>query len=171
MFNRAGFNLLTFNVPVSNFVLCSANLSGTGFMSASANYEIVVSCNMDGTGTLELTVSQDGKAVLSGIGNLSVYAVKEVFSGANLSGSGSITADPSAYIVQSITFTGSFDTGDVITIDTDKLTLKQNGVNATNKITAGDFFNLRPGVNTIKYTDEAGSRSIKIVVAKRDRWL
>lgn len=171
MFNTGGFNLINFNLPVNNFIFAQASLAGVGELSASAKYEIIAAIGLEGSGTLSLTVSQGGEAALSGVGEISAIALKELYANLTLAGMGEMIADANAYLVENLTFTGTFATNDIIIIDSDNLTIKLNGVNAMTKITGGDYFNLKPGINAIKYSDASGSRTIKIEVKKRDRWL
>lgn len=171
MFNVGAFNLINFNLPVNNFVYGQGSLAGIGEITADAKYEIIAAIGLNGVGTLSLTISQGGEVVMSGVGELSAAAFKELFIQLALAGIGELSAEANAYIVESLTFTGAFAANNIIVIDSDNFTIKLNGVNVMTELTAGDFFNLKSGTNTIKYTDAEGSRTVKIDVKKRDRWL
>lgn len=67
-----------------------------------------------------------------------------------------------------ITFTGTLAAGQTVCINTRDYTVKNNGVNAIADF-SGDFPLIFPGTNWVVYTDAEGSRTIRLVVSKRDR--
>lgn len=67
-----------------------------------------------------------------------------------------------------ITFTGTLAAGETVCINTRDYTVKNNGVNAIADF-SGDFPSIFPGTNWVIYTDSEGSRTLRIVVSKRDR--
>jgi hypothetical protein len=72
--------------------------------------------------------------------------------------------------IESLTFTfsGTLVAGKTICIDGRDFTVKNGGVNAIADFT-GDFPSIFPGTNEVVYTDDEGSRTVQIVVTKRDR--
>jgi hypothetical protein len=67
-----------------------------------------------------------------------------------------------------ITFTGTLAAGKTVCINTRDFTVKNDGVNAIADF-SGDFPTIFPGTNWVVYTDTEGSRTVRIVVSKRDR--
>lgn len=67
-----------------------------------------------------------------------------------------------------ITFTGTLVAGKTVCINTRDYTVKNDGVNAIADF-SGDFPTMFPGTNWVIYTDTEGSRTVRIVVSKRDR--
>jgi len=67
-----------------------------------------------------------------------------------------------------ITFTGTLAAGKTVCINTRDYTVKNDGVNAIADF-SGDFPTIFPGTNWVVYTDTEGSRTVRIVVSKRDR--
>ena len=65
-------------------------------------------------------------------------------------------------------YTGTIAPGETVCIDGRLFTVKLDGVNAVENFT-GKYPTLFPGTNWVVYTDSEGSRTIKIVVYKRDR--
>lgn len=66
------------------------------------------------------------------------------------------------------TFSGTLAPGKTLCIDSRDFTVKNDGVNAIANF-SGDFPTIFPGSNWVIYTDAEGSRTIQIVVSKRDR--
>lgn len=67
-----------------------------------------------------------------------------------------------------ITFTGTLAAGKTVCINTRDYTVKNDGVNAIADF-SGDFPSIFPGTNWVIYTDSEGSRTLRIIVSKRDR--
>lgn len=66
------------------------------------------------------------------------------------------------------TFSGTLAAGKTLCIDKNDFTVKNDGANAMVGFT-GDFPAMLPGENTVFYTDALGSRTVTIVVSKKDR--
>jgi hypothetical protein len=66
------------------------------------------------------------------------------------------------------TFSGSLAAGKTLCINMRDFTVKNDGVNAIANFT-GDFPSIFPGTNWVIYTDSEGSRTLRLVVSKRDR--
>jgi len=71
-------------------------------------------------------------------------------------------------VTQSFTYSGSLAAGKVLVIDSNDLTVENDGTNDLAHFT-GDFPCIFPGANTITYTDSEGSRTMKITVARNER--
>lgn len=67
----------------------------------------------------------------------------------------------------------NLEPGDEIVIDTDKMTVTLNGTNAMKYVSddSDTDLTLLNGVNTIIYSDNAGSRAVNIDIIWKDRWL
>ncbi len=66
------------------------------------------------------------------------------------------------------TYTGTLAAGKVLVIDSNDLTVENDGTNDLAH-SSGDFPFIFPGANTITYTDSAGSRTMKITVIREER--
>ena len=170
MFNGTKFNLTAFNIQTDVYSLAQALLSGLGAIYPSAKIEAAAQTLLSGLGTIHLALTEEGQILMSGMGGLSAEALKELLAETLLSGVGSVYPTASKYEVKSITVTGDFAVGDTIIIDMDKFTVTLNGANALSSIT-NDFFNLDVGENEITYTDSSSSRTVKLTVVYRDRWV
>jgi hypothetical protein len=151
-------------------IFVSTLLSGLGSIYPSASNILGAASYMPGLGTLSLTLSEKGEALLSGNGAIYAEGFKELYGQTLLEGLGSIYPNASKYEVSALTFTGTFSAGETIVIDMDKFTVKHNGANALNEMT-GDFFNLLDGETEIIYTDTSSTRTIGITFVYRDRWV
>jgi len=67
-----------------------------------------------------------------------------------------------------ITYTGTLAVGATISFDTNDHTVVKTGVNAIDGFD-GEFVWMYPGTNQLVYTDTESSRSVRIVVTKKDR--
>ena len=67
-------------------------------------------------------------------------------------------------------FTGAFAPGDEVKINTKTMQVTLNGVNALH-LTDGAFPILTPGAQELVYMDNEGTRSVRITVQWRDKWL
>ncbi|WP_068616615.1 phage distal tail protein [Paenibacillus tuaregi] len=173
MFNRASpFNRLTYNRPLTVFVYGSATLHGSGGMTAAANVDMTGSARLEGEGSLSADFVREivFAARMDAESSMSVSFIRERMQSAVLHGIGTLKANGSRYHVDEITFTGPFKPGDKIVIDSGKMTITQNGVNALSLL-AGDFFDLNLGNNELTYTDPETGRDILIRISYRDKYL
>ncbi len=171
MFNQSGFNRTAFNAPAIIDLPVAAHLSGAGTLNASTIVEVTASAHLTGAGALQADFIREilDTATLSGEGTLQAGSLRERLAAVLLSGHGTWAANGMRYQVRTLRFTGDFSPGDRIEIDM-KGRILLNGANAYS-LKQGDFFSLTPGENTITYEDDAGSRSVRIRVTHRDRWL
>ena len=68
-------------------------------------------------------------------------------------------------------FSGSFEPGDVVTINSKTLEVTLNGENALHRVGKRNWPVVRPGDQEIVYTDDEGERKVTIRVVWKDRWL
>jgi hypothetical protein len=78
--------------------------------------------------------------------------------------------DAARFHVDEMVITGDFAPGDKIVIDSDALKLTKNGTNALH-LMQGDFFDINPGENEVTVTDDQSSRSVRIRMTHRDRFV
>lgn len=67
-------------------------------------------------------------------------------------------------------FIGSFEPGDVVRINSDKMQVTLNDGNALHLV-EGDFPMLRPGEQELIYIDEEGVRKVRARIRWKARWL
>jgi hypothetical protein len=111
-----------------------------------------------------------GDAELAALGTTELTGIRITFGEATLSGLGEATLAGIRVEVREIEFTGSFAVGDTIVIDMEEMTITLNGSNAMH-LMEGDFFGLIPGDNTLTYTDNEGSRTVRLMVTRKGRWM
>jgi hypothetical protein len=70
-----------------------------------------------------------------------------------------------------IEFIGPFAPGDVVTINSRTLEVTLNGENALHLTGKDDFPTVRPGEQVLTYADEEGSRTVRVKIRWKDRWL
>jgi phage-related protein len=75
-----------------------------------------------------------------------------------------------AYVAQSLGYTGTLSSGDVLEIDCDKMTVKLNGVNVRANLT-GVFPLLYAGANVLRWSDDDEDRDVDLEVKHRPRYL
>lgn|GEM_PF-1275506 len=172
MFNRSPFNRMSYNRPFSIEIYLHSTLHGNGELTASLNLELALSSQLDGIGELIASyIREIAFAVqLSGEGTLDVDVIRERLMSVQLDGNGELRGTLSRFHVTYLEYTGDFDPGDKIVIDSNRMTIKKNGVNVIHEMD-GDFFDLNFGENELIYKDEESGRSILIRVTHRDKFL
>lgn len=73
-------------------------------------------------------------------------------------------------LIQTLMVNAVIQPGDIVEIDTARMTVKVNGVNAL-QFVEGDFFSLLPGENHLEYQDSETQRNVQIITRHRPRWL
>ena len=68
-------------------------------------------------------------------------------------------------------FIGPFAPGDVVTINSRTLEVTLNGENALHLTGKDNFPTVRPGEQVLTYADEEGSRTVRVKIRWKDRWL
>ena len=71
---------------------------------------------------------------------------------------------------QSMVYTGSLASSDVLIFDTEKFTLKKNGVNALVQF-EGIFTDLEPGSNSVVIKSNTATRTLLVKVQYKNRWV
>lgn len=170
MFNKGTFNRQGFNRSGDTFILIAATLSGTGNVEAVTAIETTLQASLEGSGGLDFRITDAISAHLTGEGGLHAAYVREIKAESHMSGLGTISVNGNRYTIKHIEFEGDFEPGDKITIDSDRISASKNGVNILEEL-EGIPFNLQVGVNKITYQDGAETRSVRIIVTRRDRWL
>ncbi len=69
-----------------------------------------------------------------------------------------------------VDYLGDFGPGDIVTIDSRTLEVRLNEGNALH-LYRGGFLSFTPGEQEIVYMDEEGSRSVRILIRWRNKWL
>ena len=139
---------------------------GTGDLQDVIRLSGQGSIQVSGTGLVSIT------ALLSGSGNVEASGEGTLSNPVFLSGSGQVQVSGSGdlFIYAEITFTfgGPLAAGKTVIVDTNDFTVLNDGVNAIASLT-GDFPIIYPGKNQVVYTDDEGSRTVKVTVFKKDR--
>lgn len=171
-----GFNQTPFNIPAggSNIVEFAASLRGSSRVESEASVKASGSSAMYGSARIEAIYSRTITATPSemhGSARVESRYMRYINGAAALHGAARLVSAPRKFRRGIITFTGSFPPGSEIVIDLKTLIVTQDRVNALRRIT-GDLRMLRlmPGRNVVRYTDNAGSRQIRIRVTHKDRF-
>ncbi|MFW5438735.1 phage distal tail protein [Paenibacillus apiarius] len=172
MFNRSKFNRMPFNRVFSVDVTASITMQGVGTLEMYANLDMTATVQMDGIGEMIADAIRErfGSLDLHGIGELSVDAIRERFGSAIMNGIGTMEVNGARFRVDILEFNGEFKPGDRIIIDSKKLKMTLNNLNAL-PMMQGDFFDLSLGKNEITYSDDQVDRSILIRVTYRERFV
>lgn len=172
MFNRGSFNRLSFNRPYITDILFSASLSGSGSIQAVENMNMAFILNVSGVGSLATNFTQE--IILNyqdhGLGSSSFEFIREKLLTFFNSGIGSIVSNFSRFHLYLIQYTGDLAPGDKVVIDSKKMTITKNGVNVYSQM-QGDFFDIQPGQNTVKYSDNETGRTVLMRVKNADKYL
>lgn len=172
MFNQGAFNQMPFNRPFSVDVYASFVLDSGGDMFVSGIAEMHGAFMLQSELQTLFSALQDkiGSFLIESTAELSASAVRERYGAFVINCTGELSVVAGRNRVEFIEFTGDFAPGDNIVIDSDKMTFLINGQNALH-LMEGDFLNLRPGENTLTYTDQGTGRTVKMKIEHRDRWV
>lgn len=172
MFNRSAFNRSAFNQPAVIFVYGQITIPGVGEITVSGSVEAYPALTMDGAGEIQFDAIRElhFSATLEAVGELNADAIRERISALVLDAFGSMTVAANRFHVDYIEFTGNFNPGDRIVIDSKKLKMTLNNANALH-LMQGDFFDLNLGSNELVYTDPETARSILIRFTHRDKFV
>lgn len=172
MFNRSGFNRLAFSRPYELIVNLSVVMDGIGELISHANVDYQASLSLDGVGEFSASAIRElfSSIQMYGVGELQLESIRERFATIVMNGLGTLGLNAKKYHIDSIRFTGDFNPGDRIEIDSKKLKILKNGVNISG-LMQGDFFDLNTGINNVNYTDTETGRSVLFRVSYRDKFL
>lgn len=177
------FNEIEFNTGGGvNIIDMSAHLSGGAQMYTKRDgdeYELEYSMEMSLSSEMsgEARVNADflreyvlEALPMSGEAQVQVDFVREMRFSSQMSGEARVDAAASRYHVDYIEFEDNFSPGDQIIIDSGTFRITRNGQNVSHLYT-GDFLQLNPGVNTLRWTDPESSRTVLFRITHRDRFL
>lgn len=172
MFNRAGYNQIEFNTTSNTDVNLYVTLSAEAGMESGFNALFNLTFAASGDSSVKTSMLRQIVVFgnLSADGTITSNEMRVIALSRRLSALSGIEAALVQLRVEEIEFMGDFSPGDVIVIDMQNLTCTVNGTNVLHLINL-DQFNLRPGNNELTFQDEAGTRTLQIMVTHRDRWL
>jgi hypothetical protein len=165
------FNRLRFNRSNNDRFSLPA-LHGLGGLDISSTVELVGGIQWDGVGTLAIQSIREKLSSINwnGEGGLIVAVRRDLKGGVQWHGLGTLHVSARRYRARQITFTGDFNPGDNIVIDSKKMKITKNGLNAFS-LMQGDFFDITPGGNVIIYSDGETLRTIDFRATFREKFL
>lgn len=107
---------------------------------------------------------------MSGISTVDVNYIRERLFSAGMHGIAKMIAGYSRYTIKKFEYTGNLLPGDMLIVDMDRMTVVRNNENAL-KYFEGDFFELAPEWNEIRYKDTESDRNVMLLTRYKDRWL
>lgn len=173
MFNRSAFGRVAYNRPFSTLI--------SGYGSADMVIEALSRANIEAApiAAAEVLVEATADGMREIVG---AYASADVVVEALASGLRELLGAGGADVIvearsrarythrDKLEFTGPFDPGDIIVIDSSRLKITKNGQNALHLVN-GDPFDLNIGENEIIYTDSSGERAVLTRITFRDKFV
>jgi len=159
---------------------CAATRTASGVAAITANSAVEAIAHKIATGqvSIQAVPSMVADCIGKQYGEVAIQAVSSLSARANYivnSATCEITAVSAleivglAYVAKALGYTGTLTAGDVLVIDTDKMTVKLNGADARADFT-GEFWKLFSGTNQLKWeSDETPTATLK--VDHEPRWL
>ena len=168
MFNQGGFNQSRFNVHADAFINGKWVAVAKTFMDLTPGVTVSPSVNAIQTTFTRIRVTTPG--VFQSMANAftTLQGLRDVGATVRIMANTLATFDGIVLTVQQIEYTGDFSPGDVIEINTERMTVTINGTNAL-KFTDGEFPKLSPGENYLRYIDSEGTREVVLKVIYRER--
>jgi len=150
------------------------------FFASSIDAQGAASTNPVAIYTSAPTVDTQGAAAASPVrmftvvsssdaqGEASVSPVRMTFSVLSIDAQGDAVIIPVRSWFETFTFSDDIADGEIIKIDTDRMTVKLDGADVRANFT-GDFWKIISGAQDIVYSDEEESRTLELVVTRKDR--
>lgn len=172
MFNQIGFNDVAFNRHSTSFSNLSATLSAESSLNANGNISLTIQAGLSSYSELEAKIyrSYSFESHLSSEGSLQSTQNRIRYFITNLSAEANLQVTLSKFHIKELIFIGDFNPGDKIIIDMKSMTLTLNGQNML-RMMEGHFFDFNTGLNTVRYTDESGNRSVLLNITHKDRYI
>ncbi|MBW2672959.1 MAG: hypothetical protein JRD89_06010 [Deltaproteobacteria bacterium] len=145
-------------------------ISAQSLLEATANYITHGDVTIIAAGELSLIPVRvrAGSVDIIAVAALSLDAVRQRLGEVTIEAAASVAADAVVYLIEQLVYSGDLGAGDVLEIDTDKMTVKLNGSDVRYDIT-GTFFKLLSGGNEVEYTDSEASRTVGVKVEHSPR--
>jgi len=106
---------------------------------------------------------------MSGTGEMVAKNTRVIRNASLMSAEGYMNAHARRYKVEQLEFTGDFEPGDTIEIDSKNLKFTLNG-KVKNRLMVGDFIELGKGVSGIKFEDNETNRTVLVRVSYREKY-
>ena len=140
-------------------------ISAQGILNATANYITHGDVTIIAAGELSLTPVRvrAGSVDIIAVAALSLDDVRQRLGEATIEAAAIVAADAIVYLLEQLVYSGDLAAGDVLEIDTDKMTVKLNGTDVRYDL-SGKFFKLLSGDNKVEYTDSETARTVGVKV-------
>lgn len=172
MFNQAGFNLMPFDRELSYELFLSFNSTHKLEEMFAATVHFNESFDLQHTLDTDLYLVKD--KFVSFVENLvlsmNFVNLRERTFKINLQHRLDTDFHASKSQIAKLVFTGNFEPGDKIVIDSKRLKLTKNNLNALNEM-QGEFLNLYVGDNEIRWNDGEEEREILIRLQHDDKFV
>ena len=173
MFNTLPFNQGAFNRPTISDILAAAIWSGEGVQEIAGAAVWGVRLAMDGNSNLVISGSRVTEFKINpmdGNSNAIFQIGKSLVFNADWSGEGVLQVNNDSFQIYLMKFNGTLTPGQRITLNTEKFTLKRDGVDILPSF-EGNFIDLKPGNNEIVIESDTTTRTLIIRVEHKDRWV
>lgn len=172
MFNQAAFNALPFNREYNVNVALDFALDHSNEMAWIGNVEIVPQFEIDHSLDDAFTAFRDRVSAFAMdlLQEMDFSAVRHRTARFDMAMTLASDFNLARSQVLTLTLSGPFAPGDKIIIDSEKLKITKNGVNALQDM-QGDFISLFVGENRLSWTDDQTQRDVLIRLQYRDIYL
>lgn len=171
MFGGA-FNRAPFNRVMNIETLFSVTFEPSTEMDARLNIEMPMSVIFEPTTEFSAEVTREIMfgAVIESATEMIALLTRDLHFATSIETISELSVTITHSHVDQLTFTGAFNPGDRIVIDTKKKTITLNGQNVLH-LMGGDFFDLIYGTNKIMYKDGEAARNVLTRITHRDKYL
>lgn len=172
MFNRTLFNRAPFNRPYAIETFFTVTFGTATDISTRMSIDFPVAVILDSATDIQTQMIREMPftAEIDTATDLLAQLVRERLLGVSIGTSTEILVSVSYSHVDELKFLGEFRPGDKLVIDTRKMTVTLNGLNAIH-LFDGDFFELALGTNKMTYSDGESARNILTRITHRDKFL
>jgi len=108
------------------------------------------------------------KSTLTALGAARLVPLTVVYLEVVIDATGIVSAIPIKMVFETFTYSGNIPTGSRLVVLTDPMTVELDGVNVRENFD-GSFWKIFPGSQDVEYSDEDGSRGVRLTVTRKDR--
>jgi len=173
MFNTLPYNQGAFNRPTISDILAGMVWGGVGTMTVSGASIYGIRLSVAGVGSFSVGGSRITEFKINEMqGKASaVFQIgKSLIGRGEWFGIGRIEINNDSFQIYLMKFNGTLTPGQRITLNTEKFTLKRDGVDILPSF-EGNFIDLKPGNNEIVVESDTTTRTLIVRVEHKDRWV
>lgn len=171
LYQDATYNQLPMNAPYDEIVVSEGCFGvGTGTARINGIYAGKLKAAGIAVAGMRLSVTRFCELLAEAEATVTLAAGKIIITEALAYGVGGVDISNESFNIFIMGYDGTLAPGERITINTERFTLKKDGVDAL-ELLNGNFVDLKTGINEVVIESDTGTRTLVVRVEHRDRWV